>query len=42
MNGNFSGMNYGGTGDFNNPMQMMMAMQNGMGSSNFGGFPMMG
>lgn len=28
-------------GDFNQ-MQMMMAMQNGMGSNSFGGFPMMG
>ncbi|ROV94694.1 hypothetical protein VSDG_06185 [Cytospora chrysosperma] len=38
MNGAFPNMNFGG--DFNQ-MQMMMAMQNGMGS-NFGGFPMMG
>ena len=28
-------------GDFNQ-MQMMMAMQNGMGAGAFGGFPMMG
>jgi hypothetical protein len=28
-------------GDFNQ-MQMMMAMQNGMGPNSFGGFPMMG
>lgn len=33
-------MNFG-NGDFNQ-MQMMMAMQNGMGPNNFGGFPMMG
>ncbi|ROW12182.1 hypothetical protein VMCG_00201 [Cytospora schulzeri] len=38
MNGAFPNMNFGG--DFNQ-MQMMMAMQNGMGS-NFGAFPMMG
>jgi hypothetical protein len=28
-------------GDFNQ-MQMMMAMQNGMGTGGFGNFPMMG
>lgn len=41
MNGGFlNANNFSGAGDFNQ-MQMMMAMQNGMGS-NFGGFPMMG
>lgn len=35
QNGNFSG-----SGDMNQ-MQMMMAMQNGMGPNSFGGFPMM-
>ncbi|OHE95646.1 pre-mRNA-splicing factor 38B [Colletotrichum orchidophilum] len=39
--GNFSNMNFTGNGDFNQ-MQMMMAMQNGMGSNSFGNFPMMG
>jgi hypothetical protein len=29
------------SGDFNQ-MQMMMAMQNGMGAAGFGNFPMMG
>ncbi|EON98150.1 putative pre-mrna-splicing factor 38b protein [Phaeoacremonium minimum UCRPA7] len=38
-NGGFPNMNFG-NGDFNQ-MQMMMAMQNGMGPNNFGGFPMM-
>ncbi len=37
--GAFSGMPFGG--DFNQ-MQMMMAMQNGMGAGGFGNFPMMG
>ena len=42
MNGGYNNMNYGGgSGDFNQ-MQMMMAMQNGMNPSAFGGFPMMG
>lgn len=40
-NGNFQTMGFQGSGDFNQ-MQMMMAMQNGMGSNAFGGFPMMG
>ena len=40
-NGGFSNMGFPGTGDFNQ-MQMMMAMQNGMGPNAFGGFPMMG
>ncbi|KAJ0309249.1 hypothetical protein COL516b_003147 [Colletotrichum fioriniae] len=39
--GNFQTMNFTGNGDFNQ-MQMMMAMQNGMGSNSFGNFPMMG
>lgn len=38
--GGFPNMNFG-NGDFNQ-MQMMMAMQNGMGPNGFGGFPMMG
>lgn len=33
--------NMGMGGDFNQ-MQMMMAMQNGMGANSFGNFPMMG
>jgi hypothetical protein len=37
--GGFPGMGMGG--DFNQ-MQMMMAMQNGMGAGAFGGFPIMG
>jgi hypothetical protein len=37
--GGFPGMGMGG--DFNQ-MQMMLAMQNGMGTSGFGNFPMMG
>lgn len=43
----FDGINAGGFpamgmgGDFNQ-MQMMMAMQNGMGPGGFGNFPMMG
>jgi hypothetical protein len=37
--GAFPGMPFGG--DFNH-MQMMMAMQNGMGASGFGNFPMTG
>lgn len=40
-NGGFQNMNFQGSDDFNQ-MQMMMAMQNGMGANNFGGFPMMG
>ncbi|KAJ6444730.1 pre-mRNA-splicing factor 38B [Purpureocillium lavendulum] len=41
-NGGFSNnMMFAGGGDFNQ-MQMMMAMQNGMGGNSFGGFPMMG
>jgi hypothetical protein len=40
MNNGFPNMNFNGTGDFNQ-MQMMMAMQNGMGNNAFGGFPMM-
>ncbi|KAL8388555.1 hypothetical protein RB595_009053 [Gaeumannomyces hyphopodioides] len=39
-NGGFSNMNFGGA-DMNQ-MQMMMAMQNGMMPSGFGGFSMMG
>jgi hypothetical protein len=39
-NMNFAGASGGGSGDFNQ-MQMMMAMQNGMGNGAFGGFPMM-
>lgn len=39
-NGGYSNM-FSGSGDFNQ-MQMMMAMQNGMGPNSFGGFPMMG
>lgn len=41
MNGGMSNMMFSGSGDFNQ-MQMMMAMQNGMGSNTFGNFPMMG
>ncbi|KAJ3525360.1 hypothetical protein NM208_g11673 [Fusarium decemcellulare] len=41
MNGNFPNGSFAGSGDFNQ-MQMMMAMQNGMTPSSFGGFPMMG
>jgi hypothetical protein len=41
MEGGFQNMNYQGSDDFNQ-MQMMMAMQNGMGPNSFGGFPMMG
>ncbi|KAF7927013.1 uncharacterized protein EAE98_006397 [Botrytis deweyae] len=37
--GGFPGMGF--SGDFN-PMQMMMAMQNGMAPGSFGSFPMMG
>ncbi|KAF7888913.1 hypothetical protein EAF00_009213 [Botryotinia globosa] len=37
--GGFPGMGF--SGDFN-PMQMMMAMQNGMAPGSFGNFPMMG
>lgn len=41
-NGGFQqNMMFSGGGDFNQ-MQMMMAMQNGMGPNSFGGFPMMG
>lgn len=41
-NGGFQqSMMFPGGGDFNQ-MQMMMAMQNGMGPNSFGGFPMMG
>lgn len=41
-NGGFQqNMMFPGGGDFNQ-MQMMMAMQNGMGPNSFGGFPMMG
>lgn len=41
-NGGFQqNMMFPGGGDFNQ-MQMMMAMQNGMGQNSFGGFPMMG
>lgn len=35
----FPAMDFGGD---MNQMQMMMAMQNGMGAGNFGNFPMMG
>lgn len=42
MNGGYNNMNYGGASGDYNQMQMMMAMQNGMNPSNFGGFPMMG
>ncbi|POR39358.1 Uncharacterized protein TPAR_00439 [Tolypocladium paradoxum] len=42
MNGGYANMMFtGGGGDFNQ-MQMMMAMQNGMGNNSFGSFPMMG
>ncbi|PHH76964.1 hypothetical protein CDD82_3738 [Ophiocordyceps australis] len=41
MNNGFSNAMFAGSGDFGQ-MQMMMAMQNGMGSNSFGGFPMMG
>lgn len=42
MNGGFQNMNFQGSDEYNQ-MQMMMAMQNGMGANNsFGGFPMMG
>lgn len=41
MNNGYSNMNLQVSGDFNQ-MQMMMAMQNGMGNNGFGGFPMMG
>jgi len=37
--GGFPAMGFGGDV---NQMQMMMAMQNGMGAGNFGNFPMMG
>jgi hypothetical protein len=37
--GGFPAMGFGGD---MNQMQMMMAMQNGMGAGNFGNFPMMG
>jgi len=37
--GGFPGMGFGGD---MNQMQMMMAMQNGMGAGNFGNFPMIG
>lgn len=37
--GGFPTMGFGGDV---NQMQMMMAMQNGMGAGNFGNFPMMG
>lgn len=41
-NGGFQqNMMFPGGGDFNQ-MQMMMAMQNGIGPNSFGGFPMMG
>ncbi|KAI9167429.1 Vacuolar protein sorting-associated protein [Paramyrothecium foliicola] len=39
-NNGYPNMNFSGGGDFNQ-MQMMMAMQNGMGNNAFGGFPMM-
>ena len=38
----FNGMNFGNNGTEYNQMQMMMAMQNGMGANAFGSFPMMG
>ncbi|PHH62915.1 hypothetical protein CDD81_6548 [Ophiocordyceps australis] len=41
MNNGFPNAMFGGSGDFGQ-MQMMMAMQNGMGGNSFGGFPMMG
>ncbi|RDA91072.1 hypothetical protein CP533_3055 [Ophiocordyceps camponoti-saundersi (nom. inval.)] len=43
MDGSFPNPNmmYSAGGDFNQ-MQMMMAMQNGMGNASYGGFPMMG
>ena len=37
--GGFPAMGFGGD---MSQMQMMMAMQNGMGAGNFGNFPMMG
>ncbi|RDA85475.1 hypothetical protein CP532_0011 [Ophiocordyceps camponoti-leonardi (nom. inval.)] len=40
-NNNNHNMMFPAGGDFNQ-MQMMMAMQNGMGNASFGGFPMMG
>lgn len=39
--GSFPNMSFNGSGDFSQ-MQMMMAMQNGMGANSFGNFPMMG
>ena len=39
--GGFPNMGMNGAGDFNQ-MQMMMAMQTGMGPNGFGSFPMMG
>ena len=40
--GGFAGMDVGGDINQMQQMQMMMAMQNGMGSNSFGNFPMMG
>lgn len=40
-NGPFPSVNFGGGADFNQ-MQIMLAMQSGMGPNSFGGFPMMG
>lgn len=43
MNGGLQNMSFQQGSDEYNQMQMMMAMQNGMGANNsFGGFPMMG
>lgn len=41
MSGGMPNMMFSGSGDMNQ-MQMMMAMQNGMGPNSFGNFPMMG
>ena len=41
VQGDYSNMNFTGSGDLNQ-MQMMMAMQNGMAPNSYGGFPMMG
>jgi hypothetical protein len=38
----FNGMGFGNNGTDYNQMQMMMAMQNGVGANAFGSFPMMG
>jgi hypothetical protein len=40
--GDMSNANFNGASGDYNQMQMMMAMQNGMNPSAFGGFPMMG